>query len=57
MAVRETDAPLAARSALRAEFATVWQAANRVVYSTTLTAVSTANTASSATSTPPRYAN
>jgi dihydrofolate reductase len=44
MAVWETDATLAAQSDLMAEFATAWQAANKVVYSTTLTAASTANT-------------
>ena len=44
MAVWETDATLAAQSALMAAFATAWQTANKVVYSTTLTAASTANT-------------
>jgi len=44
MAVWETDATLAAQSDLRADFATAWQSANKVVYSTTLTAASTANT-------------
>jgi dihydrofolate reductase len=44
MAVWETDATLAARSDLMADFATAWQKANKVVYSTTLTAASTANT-------------
>lgn len=44
MAVWETDATLAAQSDLMAEFATAWQKANKVVYSTTLTAASTANT-------------
>ncbi|MCU1677625.1 MAG: dihydrofolate reductase [Frankiales bacterium] len=44
MAVWETDAALAARSDLTRDFANVWQAADKVVYSTTLTAVSTANT-------------
>jgi dihydrofolate reductase len=44
MAVWETDATLAAQSDLMADFATAWQAANKVVYSTTLTAVSTADT-------------
>jgi dihydrofolate reductase len=42
MAVWETDPALAAQSALRAEFARVWQAADKIVYSTTLDAVSTA---------------
>jgi dihydrofolate reductase len=44
MAVWETDDTLAARSDLMAAFATAWQAANKVVYSTTLTAASTSNT-------------
>src|SRR4029450_6984579 len=44
MAVWETDAALAAQSALRADFATAWQAANKVVYSTTLAEVQTART-------------
>jgi len=44
MAVWETDAALAAQSDLRADFATAWQAASKVVYSTTLAAVATANT-------------
>ncbi|MEV6689909.1 dihydrofolate reductase family protein [Micromonospora sp. NPDC051196] len=44
MAVWETNAALAAQSDLMADFATVWQAPNKVVYSTTLAAVSTANT-------------
>jgi dihydrofolate reductase len=44
MAVWETDPGLAAQSDLTSEFANVWQAADKVVYSTTLTAVSTANT-------------
>lgn len=44
MAVWETDATLAAQSDLRADFATAWQAASKVVYSTTLAAVSTADT-------------
>jgi dihydrofolate reductase len=44
MAVWETDATLAARSDLMADFAGAWQAANKVVYSTTLNAVSTADT-------------
>ena len=42
MAVWETNAALAAESDLRADFATAWQAANKVVYSTTLAAVQTA---------------
>jgi dihydrofolate reductase len=44
MAVWETDAALAAQSDLMADFATTWQAAIKVVYSTTLAAVSTAKT-------------
>ncbi|MDG4800275.1 dihydrofolate reductase family protein [Micromonospora sp. WMMD980] len=44
MAVWETDPALAAQSARMAEFARVWQAADKVVYSTTLTATSTAAT-------------
>lgn len=44
MAVWETDASLAAESAARAAFATLWQAADKVVYSTTLEAASTART-------------
>jgi len=44
MAVWETNAALAAQSDLMADFATAWQAASKVVYTTTLAAVSTANT-------------
>jgi len=44
MAVWETNAALAAQSDLMADFATAWQAASKVVYSTTLAAVATANT-------------
>ena len=44
MAVWETDAALAAQSDLMGEFAKVWQAADKVVYSTTLADVPTANT-------------
>jgi len=44
MAVWETDATLAARSDPMAEFATAWQSADKVVYSTTLTDVTTAKT-------------
>ena len=44
MAVWETDAGLAAQSEPMADFATVWQAGAKVVYSTTLPAVSTART-------------
>jgi dihydrofolate reductase len=42
MAVWETEPALAAGSELRADFADVWQSAEKVVYSTTLTAPSTA---------------
>src|SRR3954452_16968449 len=42
MAVWETDPTLAGQSELSADFAHVWQAAEKVVYSTTLDAVSTA---------------
>jgi dihydrofolate reductase len=44
MAVWETDPALAAQSELRSDFAHVWQAANKIVYSTTLPEVSTAKT-------------
>src|SRR6266545_2414995 len=44
MAVWETNAALAAQSDLMADFAAAWQAANKVVYSTTLAAVQTART-------------
>jgi dihydrofolate reductase len=44
MAVWEADPTLAAQSELRADFANVWQAADKIVYSTTLPAVSTTNT-------------
>jgi dihydrofolate reductase len=44
MAVWETDAALAARSDLMSDFASVWKAADKVVYSTNLVAVSTINT-------------
>ena len=44
MAPWETDPALAAQSELMADFATVWKAADKVVYSTTLDAVSTAKT-------------
>jgi dihydrofolate reductase len=42
MAVWETEPALAAQSELRAEFAHVWKSAEKIVYSTTLAAVSTA---------------
>lgn len=44
MAVWETDSALAAQSALTAEFASVWQEADKVVYSSSLAAPSTAHT-------------
>jgi dihydrofolate reductase len=44
MAVWETNPALAEQSDLSADFASAWQAADKVVYSTTLTAVSTAAT-------------
>jgi dihydrofolate reductase len=44
MAVWETDPSLAEQSGLTRTFADVWQAAAKVVYSTTLTAVATADT-------------
>ena len=44
MAVWEADPALAAQSDLMGEFANVWQAADKVVYSTTLATVSTSNT-------------
>ncbi|WP_262851634.1 dihydrofolate reductase family protein [Mumia quercus] len=44
MAPWETDASLAAQSPLTAEFATVWQDTDKVVYSTTLSEVATART-------------
>src|SRR5262245_32460678 len=44
MAVWETDPALAAQSELRRDFAQVWQAASKVVYSTTLREASTAKT-------------
>jgi dihydrofolate reductase len=44
MAVWETEPALAAQSKLMADFANVWQAADKIVYSTMLHDVSTANT-------------
>ena len=44
LAVWETDATLAAQSDLTSEYANVWQAADKIVYSTTLPAVSTTKT-------------
>ena len=44
MSVWETDPALAALSDLMGDFATAWQAASKVVYSTTLDKVSTAET-------------
>lgn len=44
MALWETDTTLGAQSELTADFAKAWQAASKVVYSTTLATVSTADT-------------
>ncbi|QDY09398.1 deaminase [Micromonospora sp. HM134] len=44
MAVWETDPALAAKSDLMADFASAWQGASKIVYSTTLTEVPTADT-------------
>ncbi|HWF16352.1 MAG TPA: dihydrofolate reductase family protein [Acidimicrobiales bacterium] len=44
MAVWEADPSLADQSALTADFANVWQAAHKVVYSTTMPIVSTTTT-------------
>lgn len=44
LAVWETEPALAERSDLTARYAEVWQAADKVVYSSSLTATSTANT-------------
>lgn len=44
MAVWETNTALAAQSDLTADFANAWQAANKIVYSTALPTVSTADT-------------
>jgi dihydrofolate reductase len=44
MAVWEVDPALAAQSELMADFADVWQTADKIVYSTTLQEVSTART-------------
>ena len=44
MAVWETNAALAEQSDLMSDYANVWKAAEKVVHSTTLDAVSTANT-------------
>src|SRR4051794_32757943 len=44
MAVWETEPGLAAESELRADFADVWQSADKVVYSTTMAAATTART-------------
>ena len=44
MAVWETQPALAAESELMADFANVWQAADKIVYSTTLHVLSTAHT-------------
>jgi dihydrofolate reductase len=44
MAVWETDATLAARSELMRDFAQIWQAADKIVYSKTLQGASTGRT-------------
>ena len=44
MALWEIDPDLAAQSEFRADFANVWQAAEKIVYSTTLPVVSTTRT-------------
>jgi dihydrofolate reductase len=44
MALWEVDPTLAAQSKFRADFANVWQAAHKIVYSTTLRVISTTNT-------------
>jgi hypothetical protein len=44
LAVWETDSTLAAQSDLMADYASAWQAADKVVYSSTLTAPPTAKT-------------
>ncbi len=44
MAVWEADPSLAAQSELMADFANVWQAADKIVYSTTLPVVATTTT-------------
>ena len=44
MSVWETDPALAQRSDLAGDFASAWQAGEKIVYSTTLNAVSTAST-------------
>ena len=54
MAVWEADATLAAQSELMADFANVWQAADKIVYSTTMPGVSTTNTGLRAASIPTR---
>jgi hypothetical protein len=52
MSVWETNPALAKQSDLRADFASAWQAADKIVYSTTLTACRRPPPASNATSTP-----
>jgi len=44
MSVWETDPALAAESELRADFANIWRTARKIVYSTTLPGVTTADT-------------
>ena len=53
MAVWEIDSALATQSELTADFTAVWQAADKVVYSTTVDAVSTARTRLERTFDPP----
>ena len=55
LAVWETDSTLAGQSDLAADYASAWQAADKVVYSSTLDAPPTANTRLERTSTPARY--
>jgi dihydrofolate reductase len=55
MAVWETDAALAARSDLMADFASAWQVASKVVYSTTSPRCQRPTRDSNAVSTPPQY--
>ena len=56
MAVWETQPALAAQSELMADFANVWQAADKIVYSTTLHQSRPPTRGSSAASTPIRSA-
>lgn len=56
MAVWETDPTLGAQSALMGDFAAHWQAAEKIVYSTSLPSVATTNRALRAASSPMRSA-